>query len=409
MTKSLIRWRPFTQMKTAKEPIEIVAARDSILVGASGKTYIDAISSWWVITHGHCHPHISQAISDTVSHLDQLLFANFTHAPAEKLLSGLHRILPKDFAAAFFSDNGSTSVEVALKMALHFCQLRDKRRNKIVAFEGAYHGDTAGCMSVSSRGMFTKPYIDMLFDVVRFENALISLTNDVAALIVEPLVQGAGGMIMWQEDVLCELLYQARKKGIIIIFDEVMTGFYRCGTLFAFEKLQFIPDILCLSKGLTGGSLPLSVTVCNERIYNGFLHNEKSKMFFHGHSFTANPIACAAAAANLELFDHTVADRVSMIEKINRRRLAPINGKNIKDKRAIGVIAAIEMNNDAGYVSLTSEIVQDFALRNGVFLRPLGNVLYVMPPYCITETQLDHVWDVITGAIDLLNRGDILA
>ena len=408
MTHSLISWRPFTHIKTAGEPIDIVRASGSLLFDANGRHYIDAISSWWVITHGHCHPHIVEAMTKTASSLDQLVFANFTHAPARELLHKLSQMLSADFAAAFFSDNGSTSVEIALKMALQFCQLTGQpHRKKIVSFVGAYHGDTVGCMSVSARGLFTDPYKNMLFEVVRFEDALASFSDDTAAIIIEPLVQGAGGMIMWDEDYLRYLLHAAREKNILIIFDEVMTGFYRTGSRFAFETLGFVPDILCLSKGLTGGFLPLALTICKHHIYEAFLHDDKTRTFFHGHTFTANPISCAAALANLELMDASLPPKIQLIEQTHRARIANMNSRVIKEKRMRGTIAAIELCGDHGYLSQRSNLISSFCLQHGVFLRTIGNVIYLMPPFCITATELGKIWDVVEMAVEMVEAQSI--
>lgn len=396
MTQSLISWRPFTHTHLATPPLEIVAAKESLLFDSNGRAYIDAISSWWVITHGHCHPFIAQAVSDTARSLDQIVFANFTHAPAQTLLQKLRTLLPKEFAAAFFSDNGSTSVEVALKMAFHYWRLNGQpHKNKIVSFVGAYHGDTAGCMSVSQRGLFTEPYKAMLFDVVQFSDAIASFTDDTAAIIIEPLVQGAGGMIMWDQAFLVEVLTIARKKNIVIIFDEVMTGFYRTGARFAFEALGFLPDIICLSKGLTGGMLPLSLTICQDHIYESFTRDDKTSMFFHGHTFTANPLSCAAAAANLELMNSALEQKIASIEHHHRLRIDALHSSLIKNKRMRGTIAAVELYGLEGYLGEHSSFITQIALHHGVFLRPIGNVLYLMPPYCITESELMRVWDVV--------------
>lgn len=396
MTAPLISWRPFTHMKSAPLPIEIVSAQEALLTDRHGQQYIDAIASWWVITHGHCHPHIVDTVTKTAHEIDQMVFANFTHLPAQRLLAKLAEFLPAQLRAAFFSDNGSTSVEVALKMALHYWQIAGHpSKNKIVALQGAYHGDTVGCMSVSARGLFTDPYQKLLFDVVQFQDALSSLSDDVGALIIEPLVQGAGGMIMWDRAVLRSLITAAQKKNIIVIFDEVMTGFYRTGTCFAFEQLDCVPDILCLSKGLTGGFLPLSLTICHQRIFEAFLNTDRTKMFFHGHTFTANPLACAAAVANLELMDSNVKNHVDRIARINSARLSKLTSPHIKEKRQLGTIAALELHHNDGYLSEYVPQIISTALQHGVFLRPIGNVIYIMPPYCITDEQLNRIWDVI--------------
>lgn len=402
---SLISWRPFTHIKTAPLPLDIVSAKGARLFAKDGLSYIDAIASWWVITHGHCHPHIANAIAKTAKRLDQIVFANFTHAPAQELLEMLRGMLPQDLCAAFFSDNGSTSVEVALKMAVQFWKISGHHhKNKIVAFKGAYHGDTAGCMSVSARGLFTDPYEKLLFDVVRFEDAFSSLTDDTAALIIEPLVQAAGGMIMWDEELLRKILRAARAKNILIIFDEVMTGFFRTGSSFAFQKLDFVPDILCLSKGLTGGYLPLALTVCHQKIYEQFLHSETSNTFFHGHTFTANPLSCAAAVANLQLMDAELTQKIADIECMHRARIEGLKSPFIKNKRLRGTIAAFDVVGHEEYLSTMSQGIARECMKHGVFLRPIGNVVYVMPPFGIKPTELSHVWDVVEMAVDNTRR-----
>jgi adenosylmethionine-8-amino-7-oxononanoate aminotransferase len=333
-----------------------------------------------------------------------MVFANFTHAPAMKLLEKLGTMLPQQLRAAFFSDNGSTSVEIALKMALQYWQLMGHHhKNKIVSFFGAYHGDTAGSMSVSARGLFTDPYQKLLFDVVRFHDATTSLTDNTAALIIEPLVQGAGGMIMWDRAVLLNIIREAQKKNIIVIFDEAMTGLFRTGTRFAFDNLGITPDILCLSKGLTGGLLPLALTVCHERIHHAFRDKDPARMFFHGHTYTANPVSCASAVANLELMDASVEESVARIEAYHRARIARIASPIIKEKRMLGTIAAIELDDGDGYLAGCAPRIMALALEHGVFLRPLGNVIYVLPPYCITDEELGQVWDVIEMAIAKLS------
>lgn len=388
-------------MKTAPAPLDIVSAQGALLYAKDGTHYIDAISSWWVITHGHCHPYIAEAIAKTAARLDQIVFANFAHAPARELLELLRDMLPPDLCAAFFSDNGSTSVEVALKMAVQFWKINGlSHKNKIVAFKGAYHGDTAGCMSVSARGMFNNPYEKLLFDVVRFEDAFSSLTDDTAALIIEPLVQAAGGMIMWDENLLLQILHVAREKNILIIFDEVMTGFFRTGSPFAFQTLNFVPDILCLSKGLTGGYLPLALTICNQKIYQQFLESEKSNTFFHGHTFTANPLSCAAAVANLQLMDEELPKKIAAIECMHRTRIDALKSPYIKNKRLRGTIAALDVDGHEEYLSTMSMAIAQECMKLGVFLRPIGNVVYIMPPFGITPSELSYIWDVVERAID---------
>ncbi|MCB1053313.1 MAG: adenosylmethionine--8-amino-7-oxononanoate transaminase, partial [Acidobacteria bacterium] len=314
-------WHPFTQMKTAPAPLKVRSAEGSRLYLTDGRVLIDAISSWWVITHGHCHPPLMQAIRRQTEQLDQVIFAGFSHEPAERLADQMVALTAPHFQKVFFSDDGSTSVEVALKMAIQAQhQWGQTQRTQFVAFEAAYHGDTVGAMSVGGPGPFTDPYLPMLFSVTRckqgqtsddplerwvgpFEQWMHEHGDQTVAVILEPLVQGAGGMIMWPVAAVRRIVEVARAHGALVIFDEVMTGFGRTGSLFAYQKVGVAPDLLCLSKGLTGGTLPLSLTLATQAIFDAFWHDEKARMFFHGHSFTANPFGCAAAVANLSLLD----------------------------------------------------------------------------------------------------------
>lgn len=408
-------WRPFTQMRTAEKPLLVSSARDEFLRLKDGRDVVDAISSWWVITHGHCQPEIVEAIREQAARLDQVIFANFSHEPAERLAETLLEFLPDRLRHVFFSDNGSTSVEVALKMALQACRQQGRpEKTKFLAFSRSYHGDTVGAMSVGGRGVFTKPYAPLLFDVIhagqgtRSSDAVEAYTSsalalmekhreELAGVILEPLVQGAGGMIVWPVEAVRKICARARELGLFLIFDEVMTGFGRTGSLFAFEQIGIAPDLLCLSKGLTGGNLPLALTVASPEIYDAFLDDEKSKMFFHGHSFTGNPISCAAALANLRLLKKSdLSGRWRRISEIHRQRLESLPLQSILDRRIRGTIAAVELKTPrTGYESDFAERATGLALKHGVFLRPLGNILYVLPPYCISDESLHRVWDAI--------------
>ena len=306
-------WHPFTQMQTAPLPVPIVRGEGSVLYGADGREYLDMISSWWVNLHGHAHPHIARRVSEQLTTLEHVIFAGFTHQPAVELAERLLAILPPNQAKVFYSDNGSTAVEVALKMAFQYWHNLGLPRRKVVALDNAYHGDTFGAMAVGGRSAFSAPFAPFLFDVdflpapapgqeqAVLEQAAALFSDDVAAFIVEPLVQGSGGMIMYEPETLDALFSLARQHGVLIIADEVMTGFGRTGKLFASDYLREKADLMCLSKGLTGGTMALGVTTCTQAIYDAFLSTDKLRTLFHGHSFTANPLACAAALASMDL------------------------------------------------------------------------------------------------------------
>ena len=417
--KSKKIWLPYTQMKQAKILPEAISAKGSRIHLKNGKSVIDAISSWWVITLGHCEPHIVKAVQKQAQKLDQILFANFTHSPAKELLKEMQKILPAELPYLFFSDNGSTAVESGLKMAIQSWQQKKKNkttnRNMFISFKNSYHGDTVGAMSVSGRNLFTTPYKKMLFSVVRanqgtrssdpisayvsdFKAKLKKYHNVLAGIIIEPLIQGAGGMVMWPEEALKEICYLSKKKGLYLIFDEVMTGFGRTGELFAFQKLGIVPDILCLSKGLTGGFLPLALTVTNQEVYDSFLSNEKKHLFFHGHSFTGNPLSCAAAAANLkQIQKKRWKTEWLRIKKFHEKKIQKLKeNKNLIDARSCGTIAALEFRlKKQGYDSHFAEKFTRKSLKKGVFLRPLGNIVYILPPYCTSNAELEQIWSVI--------------
>jgi len=401
-------WHPFTQ-HGLNEPIPLIErAEGALLYGEHGRQIIDAISSWWVTTHGHCHPPIMQAIAEQAGKLDQLIFAGFTHRPAEDVAAGLRAIMPDSLTRVFFSDSGSTSVEVALKMALGFWAHQGEKRSRIVVMEHSYHGDTIGAMSVGERGVFNQPYDPLLFDVTSIPfpaadpqptlDALEAACRDgAAALIVEPLVLGAGGMKFYAPAVLAEMHAICARHGTLFIADEVMTGWGRTGTLLACAQADIVPDILCLSKGLTGGAIPLAVTMASEPVYAAHLSTDRAKMFFHSSSYTANPIACAAANANLAIWrDEPVLDRVKRLETRLSERVDALAGKRaIRNARVSGGIAALELGEGDGYLAGDVPAMMRHCLDRGVLLRPLGSTIYTMPPYCITEEQLDAVFDAI--------------
>jgi adenosylmethionine---8-amino-7-oxononanoate aminotransferase len=414
-------WHPFTQHALQPVAIEIAGAEGAWLETADSLRILDAISSWWVVTHGHRHPHIVAAIQAEADRLDQVIFAGFTHAPAERLARGLIKLVPAGLAHVFYSDSGSTSVEVALKMALGYWRNVGEPRHRILALEHGYHGDTIGGMSVGARGVFNAPYAPLLFEVTRLpfpvagcERATLDALEaacregDVAALIVEPLILGAGGMLIYSAEVLSQMKRVCERHGVLLIADEVMTGWGRTGTLFACEQAGITPDILCLAKGITGGALPLAVTLCTPAIFEAHLSADRTKTFFHSSSYTANPLTCAAAVANLEIWEREpVRERVAALAQAQAQRLVAFEGdKRFRNVRRLGTIAALDLDvGDAGYLADVGPRLHQFFLQRGVLLRPLGNTIYVMPPYCITDTELDLVYDAIRAAADALVQG----
>lgn len=412
-------WRPYTQMFQANEQEFVSHASGSHIYLQNGRKILDGISSWWVITHGHCHPQISEAISQQSKQVDQVVFANFTHEPAQKLIQELETFLPKELNSIFFSDNGSTAVEVAMKMAYQYLRLTGNRtKNKFCAFKNSYHGDTFGAMSVNADGVFTDSYKELRIEVLRcdqgkystdhlaswlddFRTKITSKHDEIIAVIIEPLVQGAGGMIVWPTEAVNQICALCREYGVLLIFDEVMTGFGRTGKVFAFEQLQYIPDFVCLSKGLTGGSLPLALTLTSPNIYEAFLSEDISKMFFHGHSFTANAISCAAACANLQIFkNEKVLTKIANMEMTHKLAIKKLSQKvQVKDYRVKGAIGAIELNDPVAYGSHFAKKLVARCLDKGLFIRPLGSVIYLMPPYGTEPKELEWAWECITEAV----------
>jgi adenosylmethionine-8-amino-7-oxononanoate aminotransferase len=410
-------WHPFTQHGLG-EPIPLVARSEgAALYTADGRRVIDAISSWWVTTHGHCHPRIMAAIAEQAQKLDQIIFAGWTHEPAEEVARELLAIMPPELTRVFFSDSGSTSVEVALKMALGFCRNRGEARHRILVLEHGYHGDTVGGMSVGARGVFNQAYAPLLFDVgtIPFPRANPQPSYDAleaacaagaAAFILEPLVLGAGGMLMYPPAVLAEFAGICRRHGVLLIADEVMTGWGRTGTLLACEQAGVVPDILCLSKGLSGGAVPLAVTLASEPIYQAHLSPDRARMFFHSSSYTANPLACAAASANLAIWrDEPVLDRVALLAERQAARLARIAANAaVENPRQFGTITAFEVRSPvAGYLSDVGPRLLAFFRERDILLRPLGNTIYVMPPYCIDDADLDTIYTAIEEGIASLS------
>ncbi|MGV1759644.1 adenosylmethionine--8-amino-7-oxononanoate transaminase [Rhizobium sp. A22-96] len=411
-------WHPFTQHQLEPAFKKIARTEGAYLFDQDGRSVLDAISSWWVITHEHRHPRITKAIHDAVEKLDQLIFAEYSHEAAEALARGLIDLASPGLAHVFFSDSGSTSVEVALKMALGMFHNRGTPRSRIVVMEHSYHGDTIGTMSIGARGVFNAAYEPLLFDVAsisfpvagREQQTLDELEafcrrGDVAAFIVEPLVLGAGGMKMYPPHLLTEFRRITAQYGTLLIADEVMTGWGRTGTLLACEQAGISPDILCLSKGITGGALPLAVTLCTPEIFDAHLSDDRGRMFFHSSSYTANPIACAAAVANLEVWrEEPVMARIAAIEAMHREWLAKFRfDPRFTGVRQQGTIAALDLATGTnGYLSEVGPRLRNFFRERDLLIRPLGNVIYLMPPYCVGERDLRRAYEAIDEAADFI-------
>lgn len=404
-------WHPFMQMQTAMPPIPIVRGQGIYLYDTSGRRYLDAISSWWVNLHGHTHPYIIKKIKAQADQLEHVTFADFTHPPAIELATKLLPLLPRNMSKLFYSDNGSTAVEAALKIALQYWYNQQIPRTKVICFKNSYHGDTFGAMSAAGKNTFNKPFWSYLFDVTAIdpplkgaENESLSQLNaalnksDVACFIFEPLVLGSGGMIMYPPEGLSALIECCHKHDVLTIADEVMTGFGRTGTLFACDQIDEKPDMICLSKGITGGFLPLGATACSEEIFNAFLDNKFERAFLHGHSYTANPLACSSALASLDLLLEGSCDtQRKMIANSHREFCQKWNSHPcLKRCEFRGTILAIEYKTQSqSYFHPIREKLYHFFLDRGLLLRPLGNVVYIMPPYCIQRDELEWIYDQI--------------
>ena len=404
-------WHPFTQHGLEPLETEIYGGKGAWLETTDNRRILDAISSWWVITHGHRHPAIVEAIKKQADRLDQVIFAGFTHPAADKLANKLVTIAPPGLAHVFYSDSGSTAVEVALKMALGYWRGIGEPRTRIAALEHGYHGDTIGTMSAGARGVFNATYEPLLFDVVRIPfpargreqktlDALDAACREapLAALIVEPLIAGAGGMLTYEPATLAEMRRVTERHGALLIADEVMTGWGRTGTLFACEQAGISPDILCLAKGLTGGSLPLAATLATPAVYDAHFSDDRARALFHSSSFTANAICCAAALANVRIWEEEpVIDRVNGLSEMQIAHVAALaDDPRFENPRCLGTIGAIDLKvPDAGYLAGVGPALRAYFLKRGVLLRPLGNTLYVMPPYCIAPNDLAHVYETI--------------
>jgi adenosylmethionine-8-amino-7-oxononanoate aminotransferase len=408
-------WHPYTQMQTALPPVPIVRGEGACVYDENGKKYIDAVSSWWTNIHGHSHPHIAKRVAEQLTKLEHVIFAGFTHLPAVELAERLLAILPENQQKVFYSDNGSTAVEVAIKMCLQYWHNQQQTRTKILAFKNAYHGDTFGAMAVSGRSAFTAAFDSLLFEVefIDLPNAenisnlksqISDLKSQLACFTFEPLVQGSAGMIMYEAAYLNELMAHCRAEGILMIDDEVFTGFGRTGKPFACNYVSEQPDIMCFSKGLTGGAMALGVTTCTQQIFDAFLSDDRLKTLFHGHSFTANPIACSAALASMDLFlDASTAVNINRITVAHREfGLRIKDHPKIKTIRQTGTIIAMEWEtgSNTSYFSSLRDTLYCYFLDAGIILRPLGNIIYILPPYCITSEDLNYIYTKIEQALE---------
>jgi adenosylmethionine-8-amino-7-oxononanoate aminotransferase len=402
-------WHPFTQHHIEPNSIAITRGEGAYLYDEDGNKYIDAIASWWVNLHGHSNTYMAEKVYEQALKLEQVIFAGFTHEPAIRLAERLLSHLPSNFQKVFYSDNGSTAVEVGVKMALQFFHNQGQiKRRKIIALTDAYHGDTFGAMSLGAPSAFNAPFQDMLFEVefIPNPNQALECLNDLetklkdsdeyAAIIFEPLIQGAGGMNMYPAETLDQIISMAKKHGLLCISDEIMTGFGRTGKWFAMDYLQQKPDILCLSKGLTGGMMAMGVTVCSDPLFESFLSSDRKKTLFHSHSFTANPLACAAANASLDLMEKT--ETWSQIAAIQESHAAWKNKLQnhpvIRNIRCWGTIVACEIDTPEkdGYLNPIRGKAYDHFIKKGILLRPLGNTLYILPPYCIKPSELAKIY-----------------
>jgi adenosylmethionine---8-amino-7-oxononanoate aminotransferase len=412
-------WHPYTQHKTAQHAIAIVKGDGALLWDENGKEYIDAIASWWVNPFGHSNKFIADAIYKQLTTLEHVLFGGFTHEPAVLLSEKLMEILPKNQQKIFFSDNGSTAVEIAIKVAMQFFYNKNEKRTTIIAFENAFHGDTFAAMAASGISLFTEAFQGSLIEVIRIpvptigneETSLKALTGVIktkncAAFIFEPLVQGAAGMVMYEASELDKLIEICHKNQVFTIADEVMTGFGKTGKTFACDYLAQKPDMMCLSKALTGGTIPMAITTFTSAIFDGFYDDDINKALFHGHTFTANPTGCAASLASIQLLESE--EMQHNIKRINATHLKfeerIKNHSKVKTTRVLGVIFALEIKTDsqASYYGNLRNKLYNFFIENGVVIRPVGNIVYVLPPYIITNQQLEKVYQTIEKALEIV-------
>ena len=415
----LYNWHPYTQHKTAQDFPAIVKAKGTLLWDENGKEYIDAIASWWVNPFGHSNKFIADAIYKQLTTLEHVLFGGFTHEPAVLLAEKLMEILPKNQQKFFYSDNGSTAVEIAIKVAMQFFYNKGIKKTKIIAFENAFHGDTFAAMAASGISFFTEAFQGSLLEVVRIpvpisgkeETALqalqnLVLTNEFAAFIFEPLVQGAAGMVMYEPQFLDKMITICKKHNVFTIADEVMTGFGKTGKTFATDYLENKPDMMCLSKALTGGTIPMAITTFTQDIFDGFYDDDTNKALFHGHTFTANPTGCAAALASIHLLQTSeIQNNIKQINQSHLQFQKKINNHpKVKTTRVLGVIFALEIKvqtTESYYGNLRNKLY-NFFIENGILLRPVGNIIYILPPYVITNKQLQKVYETIEKALEIV-------
>ena len=412
-------WHPYTQHKTASAPIAITKGKGALLWDENGKEYIDAIASWWVNPYGHSNTFIADAIYKQLTTLEHVLFGGFTHEPAVKVAEKLLAILPQNQQKLFFSDNGSTAVEIAIKVALQYFFNKGEKRTTIIAFENAFHGDTFAAMAASGISLFTDAFQGMFIDVVRIPVPVVgqeqtscdslakALNNHkCAGFIFEPLVQGAAGMVMYEPVALDTLIRMCKDNNVLTIADEVMTGFGKTGKTFASDYLVEQPDMMCLSKALTGGTIPMAITTFTQDIFDAFYDDDINKALFHGHTFTANPTGCAAALASIELLQ--TPDMQANIERVNAKHLTfeqrVKSHPNVVTTRVLGVIFALEIKTEsaASYYGNLRNKLYNFFIENGVILRPVGNIVYILPPYVITDEQLEKVYQVVESALEIV-------
>lgn len=410
-------WHPLTQHKLNKRQLAIVRAKDALLFDEDGKEYIDGIASWYTVMYGHSNKYIVSAMTKQMNKLDFVMFSGLTHEPAIELSEKLMEILPENQAKIFFNDNGSTAIEAAIKMALQFYHNNGELRDTLIAFEDGFHGDTFGAMSASGLSSYNGPFEDFLLKVVRIPTpqpnnikevkerlAQILQENKSAAFIFEPLVQGAAGMKFHSAKGLDELINLCKENNVLSIADEIMTGFGKTGKNFASDYLENKPDIICLSKALTAGMFPLSITSCSQAVFNRFLSDEVHKGFFHAHTFSAHPVGCAAALAGIELLNSPeILERRKYIESAHNSFAAIIEKhEKVGNVRVMGVILAIDLNIQMERYGNLRDDLYDFFVERGVLLRPLGNTIYVLPPYVITNSELQKIYDTITAALETI-------